>query len=336
MRGDELGASLAAARSLSGRGAGLPRAGLGADAGQPLGDGRGAGLAATYGHAGPGAAVHTPAPASQPADGSDSLLSSSSSSLQVSRQVKKYISRKLEESVQRSVKKIQSARPASEGLHQSDVEALAEGVVSQLCPRLDKLATKSHVTAEAMVRAARPRPRVSAIAAHGARTDHATHILSRPTQATRENTDANAAETRRQANTNAAMLAQRLVELKQQGKQADEQSQRRNAEQEMANATQAMQQHAMMQNIQARQQQAYEKLQTMDEARERNEEAQSIRAELTTVSNLNLAAQVTTVSAQVTALHDQGRARSVDQAQQHAEAMEKLDGTQARRISAYS
>ena len=134
----------------------------------------------------------------------------------------------------------------------------------------------------------------------------------------------------------AVKLQERLVELNQQGKQAREQSQRQHAEQEAANATQAMQQHAMMQNLQARLQQAQAKLQTMDEARERSDEVQFIRAKQSTEANLNLAAQVTTVSAQVTALHDQGRAQSVDQAQQHAEAMEKLEGTQARCIIAYS
>ena len=132
-----------------------------------------------------------------------------------------------------------------------------------------------------------------------------------------------------QMSANTAMLERRLVELNQQQKQANEQSQRQNAELEVTNATQALQQHAMLQELHARQQQALETLHRIHQANALNSEVQSVRAKLTTESNLNLAAQVTTVSAQVAALRDQAGAH-------HAEAMEEHHGTQARRVSAYS
>lgn len=116
-------------------------------------------LMVTPGHA---MIAHKPAPASQPAGGSDSSISSSSWNSMDPQKVKKCM-RTIKKSVQTvqkelaaSVQKFQSARPASEGLQQSDVKALAEGVAFQLHPQFDKLATKSHVTAEAKVRAARP------------------------------------------------------------------------------------------------------------------------------------------------------------------------------------
>ena len=70
--------------------------------------------------------------------------------------VKKELEASVKKQLEVSVQKFQSARRASEGLQQSDVKTLAEGVAFQLNPQLDKLATKSHVTAEAKVRAARP------------------------------------------------------------------------------------------------------------------------------------------------------------------------------------
>ncbi len=112
-------------------------------------------------------------------------------------------------------------------------------------------------------------------------------------------------------------------------RQASERSQLQQVEFEAASTKRAMENAAMAQNLEEELKQANARLHAMKEANALNFEAQALRAEQTTVSYLNVAAQVTTVSAQVTALQDQEGAH-------HAEVIEEHHGTQARRVSAYS